>query len=194
MDIKKIVYMLGASLPVAVVGGVIALNKAVDPPMHLLDRLGIYELPEKEQRRIYKAYSLCHDLADLILRPAIRLYGLSDPNLRDARWLLLHEAESVLRGFESGVKSAIWWAAEDLGVPKDKLEKVFSYGVYSDVIYMARAIKDKIERGESQFEVHDSAKFRLEDILKSVKNAFVECLIELDVLKVPLRSIGQQTQ
>ena len=187
MDIKKILTVLGASLPVVVVGGIVALNRVADPPEYLLDMLRIYELPEEERRKVYKAYSLCHNLASVIERHAVGLYSMAYA-IAEQRGVVIDETTVVLERFEEGFKTAIRWAAADLGVPSNKLEKVFSYKAYGGLIDMARAIKSKIERGEPPYRIYDSAKFYLDEVMRDVRDAFVECLATLNVLKVPLHT------
>jgi hypothetical protein len=190
VDIKKILAALGASLPVVVVGGAVAISRVADPPEDLLNRIllggtWVSKLPKEEREKIYEAYSLCHELAQLIEWPAINMYSLvyaETYNPTGAR----EQAIRVLEHFENYAKNTIRQKAEEWHLPSDKAKRLEDIFMDSGdwTILMAKTIKKEIEEGAPRYRVFTSALINLDIVLRSTKNSFVECLMELNALKI----------
>jgi len=185
VDVVKIACLLGASIPIIVVGGAVGLGMVVDPDGLLLYRLRLEELPEEERRRTLKAYRVCHELTHLIERTAINLY--SEAKIADVRGVLVVDgAKGVAERFEESFKREISWLGRDLGVDPYILEDAF-YPAVRDLVYMAKSMLQKVESRASPSEIYESAKFNLEVVLSSALDSYVTCLSKLSALKAPIR-------
>jgi len=104
MDIRKIACMLGASIPVVAVGGVIALSKVTDPPN---------ETPHEKRGVSFRqllplqAGDPCYDGARIFIVHACDLLHTSKEILvsKESRDIIKKQATSVLERVASGLET-----------------------------------------------------------------------------------------
>jgi hypothetical protein len=104
VDIRKIAYMLGASIPVVAVGGIIALSKVTDPP----NETPHGERPVPLPRLLpLQAGDPCYDGARIFIAHACDLLHTYKEILasKESRDVIKKQATSVLERVASGLET-----------------------------------------------------------------------------------------
>jgi hypothetical protein len=183
MDIEKIMYTLGAALPVIVVGSVITLSKITDPPEEYIKPPEFIKPPRtsEEESRLEIARDLCSEGAQILITYMNDLVDLAEAMLGEERpEEIAKELERIAKFIEVDFRK-LSDRAEAVGktMPQvmEAVKSTFPPKLGSDLAeyfrYLARYI---VETRPDSLTIHDSLEILSDIWVKRALDEYCECL------------------
>jgi hypothetical protein len=175
IDIVRVVWTLGAMLPVVAVGGIVSLSRVVDPPEEFIRRPRTFE----ESRKIETARELCGEGAHILITYANDIADLADSilawgNLDRVADELKRIAELIEKGFKT--LSDIAERVGDTQV-KEAVKSTFPPKLGSDLArYLSDMARYIVEARPDPIVVYDSLEVLSRVWVNIALDNYCECL------------------
>jgi len=185
VDIRKIAYMLGASIPVVAVGGIIALSKVTDPPNETTPIRS--QKSYRDADRVSFARDLCSDGADTLIVYAHEIEEIAEGIVTDTVSLkeIPSELERTAEFIEFDLRK-LAEKADKIGAMypevRDAVKSAFPQKLGEDVAKTLRDLAVSIKETSDEIAVYNSLLAVSDYLTKRGLDGYCECLRKAGVL------------
>jgi hypothetical protein len=179
VDIRKIAYMLGASIPVVAVGGIIALSKVTDPPNETTPIRS--QKSYRDAERVSLARDLCSDGADTLIIYAHKIEDIAEGivtgmvSLKEIPTDLERTAEFIEFDLRKLAEKADKIGDRFPDV-RDAVKSAFPQKLGEDVAKTLRDLAVSIKETQNELAVYNSLLAVSDNLTKRGLDGYCECL------------------